>query len=311
VTDAGGTVVLRRTPTLEERAELWISSRPCIERTRRKYRETFAHIPASLKRTRVAKITRDDMTRLAADMTARYAPKTARATVTLVNSILEEAVICGLIQRNPATRLSNMPKRRNLRPAHAITREEYARLVAAAPEDYTALVALLPLTGLRIGEAAGLDKGDVDLAAATLTVRRQVQEGALTDRLKSDAAHRTVDLIPLAADWFRAQFTLLPDAPWVFGGARGNRLSPRIADEVFVRLRLASGIDVVPHDLRHTFGSWLTLAGADALYVARQMGHEDAAFTLRTYCHELAEDDSFRARSLAAWLHRETDTEGG
>lgn len=40
-----------------------------------------------------------------------------------------------------------------------------------------------------------------------------------------------------------------------------------------------------PYDLRHTFASLLIAAGKNPLYIARQMGHHSAGFTLDTYGH--------------------------
>jgi integrase len=40
-------------------------------------------------------------------------------------------------------------------------------------------------------------------------------------------------------------------------------------------------------DLRHTFGSWKIAQGEDVLYVSAQMGHADAAITLKIYSHLL------------------------
>jgi len=40
-----------------------------------------------------------------------------------------------------------------------------------------------------------------------------------------------------------------------------------------------------PYDLRHTYASLLIAAGKNPLYIARQMGHYSAGFTLDTYGH--------------------------
>src|SRR5690348_1678721 len=40
-----------------------------------------------------------------------------------------------------------------------------------------------------------------------------------------------------------------------------------------------------PYDLRHAFASLLIVAGKNPLYIARQMGHFSAGFTLDTYGH--------------------------
>ena len=39
------------------------------------------------------------------------------------------------------------------------------------------------------------------------------------------------------------------------------------------------------HDLRHTYASLLVMAGKHPKYIADQMGHASAAFTLDTYGH--------------------------
>jgi hypothetical protein len=48
----------------------------------------------------------------------------------------------------------------------------------------------------------------------------------------------------------------------------------------------ATGVRKIrPYDLRHTFASLLITAGKNPLYIARQMGHYSAGFTLDTYGH--------------------------
>jgi hypothetical protein len=48
-------------------------------------------------------------------------------------------------------------------------------------------------------------------------------------------------------------------------------------------LRAANVRRIRPYDLRHTFASLLIAAGKNPLYIARQMGHYSAGFTLDTY----------------------------
>ena len=42
-----------------------------------------------------------------------------------------------------------------------------------------------------------------------------------------------------------------------------------------------------PHQMRHTFAGKLRQDGAPITYVSRQLGHKDAAITLRVYAHGL------------------------
>jgi integrase len=53
------------------------------------------------------------------------------------------------------------------------TVEQVAALAGAVPDRYSALVVLLAGSGLRIGEAFGLEVGDVDFLRRTVRVERQ------------------------------------------------------------------------------------------------------------------------------------------
>src|SRR5207247_3869294 len=48
---------------------------------------------------------------------------------------------------------------------------------------------------------------------------------------------------------------------------------------------------LTPHKLRHTFASLLVALGTDPGAVMDQLGHEDAAFTLRVYRHGIRRDE--------------------
>ena len=56
---------------------------------------------------------------------------------------------------------------------------------------------------------------------------------------------------------------------------------------------------VAPHGLRRTFAALRCVAGDDPAYMAAQIGHEDAAFTLRVYTHAVKR----RERLSGAELH--------
>jgi hypothetical protein len=58
---------------------------------------------------------------------------------------------------------------------------------------------------------------------------------------------------------------------------------------------------VSPHGLRRTFAALRCVAGDDPAYIAEQIGHEDAAFTLRVYTHAVKRRQRFagdRARPV-------------
>jgi integrase/recombinase XerD len=156
------------------------------------------------------------------------------------------------------------PSSRRLAP-HIYTDKEIAELLAAAgrlpppdtlrPATYSTLFGIIAATGLRISEALHLRCADVDLADASLTVRK-------TKFSKS----RLVPLHPTAAEALMQYATLrqqyLPASPEgrFFTLESGVGLIERTVHGVFERLRkqlgwTARGGHAMPriHDLRHTF----------------------------------------------------------
>lgn len=143
------------------------------------------------------------------------------------------------------------------------TEEEIAGLLRAAGQlqapmraaTYQTLIGLLTVTGMRIGEAVGLDRDDVDWEHGLLTIRRGKRESS-----------RQLPLHPstLAA---LARYARHRDAEGAepkissfFISTTGTRLIPSNATKVFAGLCREAGLERRSsrcrprlHDLRHTF----------------------------------------------------------
>ncbi len=92
-----------------------------------------------------------------------------------LRTCLREALALGLIAHDP---LRNVPRpRRERREGKEWSLGDMQAFLVACYEDgrpLARMLGLMLLTGLRRGEAAGLQWGDIDLAAGNLTVRRAV-----------------------------------------------------------------------------------------------------------------------------------------
>lgn len=116
------------------------------------------------------------------------------------------------------------------------------------------LVALMAATGIRTGEAIGLDLTDVDQQAATLTVTGKY------GKTRTLPVHATV-LTGLARYLEqRGQFRPAADCPALLVSIHGRRLPPSTAHQTFRRLCERAGLTSASsacrprlHDLRHTF----------------------------------------------------------
>jgi integrase/recombinase XerD len=172
-----------------------------------------------------------------------------------------------------------LPYRYHRRPPHIYTEDEIARLLRAAARlpsktrlrarTYTTLLGLLVVTGMRISEVVGLDRDDVDLVNAMVTVRR-------TKFGKSR-------LVPLHASTRRAlkqyednrdRILLRPSTTSFLVGEQGQRLTVNVVEQTFVKLSRQVGLRALSdrrgprlHDIRHRFAVSTLLrwyrAGAD------------------------------------------------
>jgi integrase len=177
----------------------------------------------------------------------------------------------------------------------------------AAAGDFRAYLAVCAFAGLRLGEAAGLQLGDVDFLRRTLVVRRQIQGQVNARTVEVDPKYesaRTVYLpealvLELAA-FIERHPPVGPEA-WLFtnGPYPWNRNS---AGNQWRRLRETVGMEEFTlHDLRHYYASGLIAAGCDVVTVQHALGHSSPTITLNTYSHlwPKAED---RTRNAAQGL---------
>jgi integrase/recombinase XerC len=150
-------------------------------------------------------------------------------------------------------------------------------LVLAVAHRDLAVIELLYGCGLRVAELCGLDIGDLDLEARTVTV---LGKG---DRQRMVPMHNSCANV--LAGWLAGPRRLLagPDTPpeAVFVNRRGRRLGTRDVRRILDRL---SAAPLHPHALRHTFATHLLDGGADLRIVQELLGHASLQ-TTQVYTH--------------------------
>jgi site-specific recombinase XerD len=140
-----------------------------------------------------------------------------------------------------------------------------------------AVLELLYGAGLRVAELCGLDIGDLDLGARTVTV------------LGKGAKERRVPVHDRAAEalagWLAdgRRHLVGPDTPAgaAFLNRLGHRLGPRDVRRILDR---RSASPTHPHALRHSFATHLLDGGADLRVVQELLGHASLQ-TTQVYTH--------------------------
>lgn len=235
------------------------------------------------------------------------ADSTVRTTYTVLRAALDGAVRDGLLARNPAA-VVRRPGVARTEARHLSAAEVVALLEAASTSRHHTALALIAATGLRRGEALGLRWGDVDLPAATLTVRATLGRvaGALTlTEPKTARSRRTVPLSPGLVAMLRAHrlrqledrmraANVWTETGHVFATETGQPVDPR---NLLRALTVAAGVaglpDVGVHTLRHSAAvTWLE-AGVHTKAVSDLLGHSSIAITGDVYGH--TSDDTARA----------------
>lgn len=204
------------------------------------------------------------------------------------------------LEDNPALRLASARAGHAIptvvSPAHMITMLGTAevRCDSGDPIDLRdwAAAEMLYATGMRVGELAGIDIGDVDLDNRLVRVtgkggkERVVPFGVPAARAVRTWLDRGRPVLARAGE---------PTAALLLG-RKGKRADQRQIREAIHRLSATSGIeDLAPHALRHTAATHLVSGGSDLRSVQEVLGHASLG-TTQIYTHVTAERlrDSYR-----------------
>ncbi len=249
---------------------------------------------------------------------SNYTLSTLKKIRLVIYHVFRDAKMQGIIDIDPSTNLKILAYA-DASTRRALTEAEREAVLKVGFNDPDGLFLLvLYYTGLRRGEALGLQWGDIDFQNKTLMVNRDIDyKDESVGELKSEASHRIVPLPDELIDVLRP----IRGLPGIFvfqGPETGSwvpqstyyRMWKRLMGEVYKadnsiahkNTSLRTGIKknaagkpiekkrfnisiLTPHYFRHNYASMLYDAGIDAVTAKEWLGHADVLTTLRIYTH--------------------------
>ncbi|MBX0328842.1 tyrosine-type recombinase/integrase [Oscillochloris sp. ZM17-4] len=216
----------------------------------------------------------------------KVAPSSARRRGAALSRFFRWAVREEYVDQNPLDRVEPIPGERRLpRPVPAgDPRQDVAKAIALAPQPFRLIFTLLRETGMRIGEALGLNLGDVTIEPGREGLRIREAKNKV-ERVATLGPNST----PKSLRGLRAHTRALASLPLttpLFSSNRGTRVSYAAAQYQWARCCTRAGL-VEPdgslrytlHQLRHTRGTELIEAGQPLEIVQRVLGHRDIRST--------------------------------
>lgn len=296
----------------------WLEDRVKPHRSANTYtsyeRNCRLYIVPALGRYRLTELAPPHVQRFLNDLLKRgKSPRLVQLNRAILCRALNQALAWRQVRQNVAA-LTEIPETRNRLIKPLRLDQAIALLDVVRGHRLEALVVVTLAVGLRESEALGLRWEDVDLDAATLDVRMQVQnvEGKLClVALKTDKSHAVIALPDFAVEALREhklrqrEERLKAGPRWrdhclVFPSRVGTPQSRHNVYRTYKRLVAQAGLPetVRFHDLRHTTGTLLRSQGIDLKTIQETLRHANLSTTADIYTHYLADVQRKAARAM-------------
>lgn len=246
--------------------------------------------------------------------------KTQQHYLTFISDVLLYAKKCGIIDDTPCRDITFTKSEQKEKEVYSLS--EAKKLLALidekAPLNYKLFFNLLAYSGMRRGEALGLEYKDIDFTSSVLSIRRTSNYhqgyGVYTDTPKTKSSYRSLYIQPKLLTLIKllqieqkqqalACGDLWVDSDRLFITWNGKPLHPSVP---YKWLKHFCEHEKLPfkalHSFRHFVASQALASGVDVKAVSSMLGHSQTSTTLNIYAHVIQETNEKALTSIADLL---------
>lgn len=262
--------------------------------------------------TTLVRITAMDIREWVANMESRgLSPRRTRKALMLLKQILSTAVDDRRIRSNPAANVKGPKVQHRERPY--LQPHEVREVADEVQERHRALILVMGVAGLRFGEAAALQRGDIDILRGTIRVSKSVSEShhvgqGCTIEIKTpkNGKARTVRIPRFLSqalnEHLQVHTPANPEA-MVFPATNGALLrATNFCPQILRPGLAAAGLNeaVTGHDLRHSAAAAMIAVNPNPQLIRQQLGHGSISTTFDFYGHLFPDESEKLADALDA-----------
>lgn len=268
------------------------------------YRVNFE--PAFGKR-KLVDIEKREIVKFQQELSENYKASTVNLILVNLKSILNSAVVDGILERSPAVGIKPMKDKEE--PAsktyhRALTEEEQGQFMKYAKDEWLyEMLAFLLCTGMRIGEAAALTWNDIDYVKNVIHVTKTMSKSKdgheRAGSPKSRAGTRDIPINDSIKQVLKSQKekqrlfygNVISLSQYVFTGQNRTRVYNSTANTAVRRVLEKMRVEGVKieyftvHALRDTFATRYIEQGGSPQVLKTLLGHSSLSTTMDLYSH--------------------------
>ena len=277
---------IERGKTFQEVADEWeeVHYKKIQYQTASRYKSHVARAVEYFQGEYIRKITSEDISCFYQQLSLQgFSTKTIKDQASIVKLIMRYALIKRYISTNVADYVP-VPTGKPKQEREPLTPDEIQAVKDNAHSEFGRIAYFLLYTGLRKGEMLALTYADIDLKNSVINVNKSVEYISNNPRIKKPKTKAGTRRVPLP-EALKFLFSGKHSKSEIVFSQGGKLMKKSYFRDHWVRYCRETGIDVTPHQFRHTYATFLfewNISEKDAQQI---LGHADITTTQNIYTH--------------------------